>query len=46
MEFTKIDVQNFKKFKSCHLEFRPGVNILLGEKVSVKLQFSRRFLLL
>ena len=31
MEFTKIDVQNFKKFKSCHLEFRPGVNILLGE---------------
>lgn len=31
MEFSKVDVQNFKKFKSCHLEFRPGMNILLGE---------------
>ena len=31
MEFLKVDIQNFKKFKSCHLEFKPGMNILLGE---------------
>lgn len=30
MEFIKVDLQNFKKFKSCHLIFKPGMNILLG----------------
>ena len=30
MEFTKLDLQNFKRFASLHLEFKPGINILLG----------------
>ena len=30
MEFMKVDVQNFKRFESLHLEFKPGINILLG----------------
>lgn len=30
MEFMKVDVQNFKRFTSLHLELKPGINILLG----------------
>ena len=30
MEFRKVDIQNFKRFKMCHLNFQPGINILLG----------------
>ena len=30
MEFTTVDLQNFKRFASLHLEFKPGINILLG----------------
>lgn len=30
MEFMKVDLQNFKRFESLHLDFKPGINILLG----------------
>lgn len=30
MEFIKVDLKNFKRFESLHLEFKPGINILLG----------------
>lgn len=30
MEFMNVDVQNFKRFTSLHLDFKPGINIILG----------------
>ena len=30
MEFRKVDIQNFKRFKTCHLNFQSGINIILG----------------
>lgn len=30
MEFLKVDIENFKRFESLHLDLKPGINILLG----------------
>ncbi len=30
MEFLKVDIKNFKRFESLHLDLKPGINILLG----------------
>ena len=36
-----IDMQNFKSYKDCHIDFDPGVNIIIGENDSGKTNIIR-----